>query len=1244
NDAPAGTDKSISLSEGGTYTFSTTDFGFTDPNDTPANAFSKLIITTLPSPSDGKLTLNGVDVSVGQSIPVGSINQLVFTPVLGRNGGSIGAFTFQVQDDGGTINGGVDTDPTPNTITFNIASVNDAPAGTDKSISLNEDGSHTFSATDFGFTDPNDTPANGFAAVVITTLPSSSDGTLTLNGIAVTTGQVIAVPDLGGLVFTPLANRNGSGVGAFTFQVRDDGGVTNGGVDTDPTANTITFDIASVNDAPAGTDKTISLNEDGTHTFSANDFGFTDPNDTPANGFAAVVITTLPSSSDGTLTLNGIAVTTGQVIAVTDLGGLVFTPLANRNGTGVGAFTFHVRDDGDVANGGLDTDPTANTITFNIASVNDAPAGTDKSISLNEDGSHTFSATDFGFTDPNDTSANAFSKLIITTLPSSSDGTLTLNGVAVTAGQVIAVTDLGGLVFTPLANRNGSGVGGFTFQVRDDGSVTNGGVDTDPTANTITFDIASVNDAPAGTDKTISLNEDGTHTFSANDFGFADPNDTPANAFSKLIITTLPSASDGKLTLNGVDVSVGQSISVGSLNQLVFTPFANHNGTATFTFQVQDDGGVGNGGVDTDLTANTITFNIASVNDVPAGTDKTVSLSEGGRYTFSATDFGFTDLNDTPANAFSKLIITTLPSASDGKLTLNGIDVIVGQSISVGSLNQLVFTPFANHNGTATFTFQVQDDGGVGNGGIDTDPTANTITFNIASVNDAPAGTDKTISLNEDGSYTFSANDFGFTDPNDTPANGFATVVITTLPSPSDGKLTLNGVAVTAGQVIAVTDLGGLVFTPQANRNGSGVGAFTFQVRDDGGVANGGVDTDLTANTITFDIASVNDAPAGTDKTVSLSEGGRYTFSATDFGFTDPNDTPVNAFSAVVITSLPAASDGTLTLNGVAVAAGQVITVTDLGQLVFTPASGRSGNGIGAFTFQVRDDGGTAQGGVDTAPSAHTVTFNIALDNTSVANTGQLLALGGAGLYQQNPAEGTPRALQLNVQSTPQSLNDVIEDLASLNSLARLNVDTSVLAAVNAMQWLQGSDLEEAEPILGEVRHLESLQPMIHNGNLFFGAQGRDLSMRSFSGVSMVGDESLGLMIESIVRDNEIYVVIRDLEGEAWAPIEQVAIRPLNGADNASWLHVDPRGLAIIDRIAGQDELHLIIDVQHADGTRTSTPVVIQTNTGEIELERRHSPNEGEPQRRSPALPLDATIITPAMKRNAEVQQLMQIF
>ena len=69
--------------------------------------------------------------------------------------------------------------------------------------------------------------------------------------------------------------------------------------------------------------------------------------------------------------------------------------------------------------------------------------------------------------------------------------------------------------------------------------------------------------------------------------------------------------------------------------------------------------------------------------------------------------------------------------------------------------------------------------------------------------------------------------------------------------------------AVTAGQSIAVADItGGLLsFTPAANANGTGYASFTFQVRDDGGTANGGVDTDQSPNTITIDVAAVNDPP-----------------------------------------------------------------------------------------------------------------------------------------------------------------------------------------------------------------------------------------------------------------------------------------------------------------------------------------------------------------------------------------------
>ena len=41
------------------------------------------------------------------------------------------------------------------------------------------------------------------------------------------------------------------------------------------------------------------------------------------------------------------------------------------------------------------------------------------------------------------------------------------------------------------------------------------------------------------------------------------------------------------------------------------------------------------------------------------------------------------------------------------------------------------------------------------------------MTINVTAVNDAPAGTDNTVTTLEDTAYTFTAADFGFSDPND---------------------------------------------------------------------------------------------------------------------------------------------------------------------------------------------------------------------------------------------------------------------------------------------------------------------------------------------------------------------------------------------------------------------------------------------------------------------------------------------
>ena len=522
-----------------------------------------------------------------------------------------------MQDDGGTDNGGVDTDPTPKTMTINVTSVNDAPVGTATTVSMLEDTAHTFAATDFGFTDPNDSPPNNFYRVEITTLPTN--GTLQLSGTAVTAGQFIDVSDItaGNLIFTPAANANGSPYATFTFQVQDDGGTDNGGVDTDPTPNTMTIKVTNVNDAPAGTDKTVSTLVGTAYTFAVADFGFTDPNDSPANNFYRVEITTLPAA--GTLNLSGTAVTAGQFVAVTDItaGNLTFTPAANANGSPYASFTFQVQDDGGTANDGVDTDPTPKTMTINVTRINGAPAGTDKTVTTLEDTAYTFAVADFGFTDPNDTPPNNFYRVEITTLPAS--GTLELNGTAVTAGQFVNVTDItaGNLTFTPAANANGSPYASFTFQVQDDGGTANGGVDTDPTPNTMTVNVTSVNDAPAGTDKTVTTPHGTSYTFSMADFGFTDPNDNPPDDLYRVEITTLPT--NGTLKLDGAAVTAGQFVNVTKIigGKLTFDPGSGEgNAYASFTFQVQDDGGTDNGGVDTDPTPNTMTINVGGTSSV----------------------------------------------------------------------------------------------------------------------------------------------------------------------------------------------------------------------------------------------------------------------------------------------------------------------------------------------------------------------------------------------------------------------------------------------------------------------------------------------------------------------------------------------------------------------------------------------------------------------------------------------------
>src|SRR5206468_3811864 len=147
---------------------------------------------------------------------------------------------------------------------------------------------------------------------------------------------------------------------------------------------------------------------------------------------------------------------------------------------------------------------------------------------------------------------------------------------------------------------------------------------------------------------------------------------------------------------------------------------------------------------------------------------------------------------------------------------------------------------------------------------------------NVTSVNDAPTAQDHAVVAGgatgafEDLPYVFKTSDFGFADATDSPnSNNFKAVRIASLPSV--GTLALNSGAVAIGQFIQVSDItaGALTFTGAANASGPSYTSFTFQVQDDGGTANNGVDLSVTTNKMTLNLASVNDAPTGFDRTLT---------------------------------------------------------------------------------------------------------------------------------------------------------------------------------------------------------------------------------------------------------------------------------------------------------------------------------------------------------------------------------------
>ena len=394
---------------------------------------------------------------------------------------------------------------------------------------------------------------------------------------------------------------------------------------------------------------------------------------------------------------------------------------------------------------------------------------------------------------------------------------------------------------------------------------------------------------------------------------------------------------------------------------------------------------------------------------------------------------------------------------------------------------------------------------------------------------------------------------------------------------------------------VTINPDGTVTYTPGASF--SGVDAVRYTVTDSDGA------TATAIVTVTVD--HVNHAPVVPMQDTPIPAGGGR---------------PVQIDALAGVTD----ADGDRPVIVQASSANGDVSVGPDGTIQFTPHLGFVGSAT--ISYVVAD----GQGGFTSS------TFVVRVADGRGADINELLEIGRVKFV--DPSPGFVQVIVPDgIVRSPLTILDTVDGIGSLNAttIGRQPVGD----AVEAIRTLDGTYVDPAHPITGEVSRLDALRDQRDTGDRLFDHRWNDFLVKGLTGFSAASDTGACIMIDSVVRGGAIYLEVRDTAGEGASPIRSVDIRPADGTV-ADWVHVDRRGLAIIERGADMDELHLIVRVTRANGHTSATPIVVQGATGEVELDRTvHAPPDHHR-----AAPLNATLSTHHAAARAHAARIDHIF
>uniref|UniRef100_UPI00398C12D3 calcium-binding protein n=1 Tax=Polaromonas sp. YR568 TaxID=1855301 RepID=UPI00398C12D3 len=369
NKAPTGADKTLTLLEDGSYAITAADLGYADAN--AGDSLSFVRIDSLPVAKTGTLKLKGVNVAATQEISAADLaaGLLVFSPAADANGNGYARVTFSVKDQYGGY------DAAPNTLTFNVTNVNEAPTLSKFAAavaSVDEDQLATITLDNLlARGDQADRDAAGAASFRFV-IKSVSSGFLWIGKTqeTATPWDLVSnntVDAKRNAYWLAAANANGT-LGAFTAVAKDAGGTE--------AAKAIQAQVVvkAVNDAPTLSkfaNAVTTVDEDKVTTITLVHMK---TQGDEADAESTVEAFVIKAVNSGSLRLGATEATaTGWDAAgnntVDATHNAYWTPDANANGE-LGAFTAVAKD-----GGGLES-ATAVLVKVKVMAVNDAPIGT----------------------------------------------------------------------------------------------------------------------------------------------------------------------------------------------------------------------------------------------------------------------------------------------------------------------------------------------------------------------------------------------------------------------------------------------------------------------------------------------------------------------------------------------------------------------------------------------------------------------------------------------------------------------------------------------------------------------------------------------------------------------------------------------------------------------------------------------------------------------------------------------------